>query len=92
MIKCNKGKMEFEGSASTLRAEMTCLVNTFANDKDLSEGDTEKERQEWFQKNIVDVAFLPKETLREKAARALAESLLASLFAKDDDDDEEDDE
>ena len=107
MIKCNKGKMRFEGTHSTLVAEMTCLVGAFLDDDDLCEGKTRKERLEWFNENIVNLAY--DEDNRSKAVEEAAQEI-AKLLGKgvdeiltgvlkameadadDDDDDEEDDE
>ena len=103
MIKCNKGKMEFSGTRRTLVAEMTCLVNAFLGDSDLCEGKTKEERLEWFNKNVVELAY--DEDKRQEAARKIAEllgketdSILMGVLKAmeagmdDDDDDEDDDE
>ena len=106
MIKCNKGKMRFEGTHSTLVAEMTCLVNAFLGDSDLCEGKTRKERLEWFNEHIVKYAYDEGERSKEiqEATRKIAEllgkdtdSILMGVLkamesdADDDDDDDEDD-
>ena len=103
MIKCNKGKMRFEGSQTALRAEMTCLVGAFLDDEDLSEGDTRKERLEWFNKNIVELAYDEDKRAKgiQEAARKIAELLgketdsilmgvLKAMEAGDDDDEDDD--
>ena len=107
MIKCNKGKMTFSGTRRTLVAEMTCLVNAFLGDSDLCEGKTRKERLEWFNENIVNLACDEDKRSKavEEAARKIAEllgketdSILMGVLkameseAEDDDDDEDDDE
>ena len=108
MIKCNKGRMEFEGSQTALRAEMTCLVKAFLDDDDLGEGNTRKERLEWFNKRIVERAYDDKGRAKgiQEAAQKIAELLgketdsilmgvLKAMEADadaDDDDDEDDDE
>ena len=108
MIKCNKGKMRFEGTHSTLVAEMTCLVGAFLDDDDLCEGKTRKERLEWFNKNIVELAYDEEKRAKgiQEAARKIAELLgkktdeilmgvlkaMESDADDDDDDDEDDDE
>ena len=107
MIKCNKGKMRFEGTHSTLVAEMTCLVGAFLDDDDLCEGKTRKERLEWFNENIVNLAYDEDKRAKgiQEAARKIAEllgketdSILMGVLkamesdADDDDDDEDDDE
>ena len=107
MIKCNKGKMRFEGTHSTLVAEMTCLVGAFLDDDDLCEGKTRKERLEWFNKNIVELAYDEEKRAKglQEAARKIAEllgketdSILMGVLkameadADDADDDEDDDE
>lgn len=79
MIKCNKGKMRFEGSQTVLRAEMTCLVKAFLDDDDLCEGDTRKERLEWFNKNVVERAY--DEDKRAKGIQEAAEEI-AKLLGK----------
>ena len=107
MIKCNKGKMRFEGTHSTLVAEMTCLVGAFLDDDDLCEGKTRKERLEWFNENIVNLAY--DEDKRSKAVKEAAQEIAKMLGkgadeiltgilkamesdADNDDDDEDDDE
>ena len=107
MIKCNKGKMRFEGTRRTLVAEMACLVAAFLDDDDLCEGKTRKERLEWFNENIVEIAYDEDKRAKEiqEAAKKIAEMLdkgadeiltgvLKAMEADsdDDDDDEEDDE
>jgi hypothetical protein len=107
MIKCNKGKMEFSGTRRTLVAEMTCLVSAFLDDDDLCEGKTRKERLEWFNENIVNLAYDEEKRTKgiQEAARKIAEllgketdSILMGVLkamesgADDDDDEEEDDE
>ena len=107
MIKCNKGKMRFEGTRRTLVAEMTCLVNAFLGDSDLCEGKTRKERLEWFNENIVNLAYDEDKRAKEvqKAAQEIAkllgektDAILTGILkameadSDDDDDDEEDDE
>ena len=108
MIKCNKGKMRFEGTRRTLVAEMTCLVNAFLGDNDLCEGKTKEERLEWFNDNIVERAYDEDKRSKEvqKAAQEIAKLLgkgvdeiltgiLKAMEADsddDDDDDEDDDE
>ena len=107
MIKCNKGKMRFEGTRRTLVAEMTCLVKAFLDDSDLCKGKTKEERLEWFNENIVNLAY--DEDKRSKAVKEAAQEI-AKLLGKgadeilmgvlkameaeadDDDDDEDDDE
>ena len=106
MIKCNKGKMTFSGTRRTLVAEMTCLVNAFLGDGDLCEGKTRKERLEWFNKRIVEIAYDEDKRSKEiqEAAKRIAEMLdkgadeiLTGILkameadADDDDDDDEDD-
>lgn len=104
MIKCNKGKMRFEGTHSTLVAEMTCLVGAFLDDDDLCEGKTRKERLEWFNKNIVELAYDEDKRAKglQEAARKIAELLgketdsilmgvLKAMEADADDDDDDDD-
>lgn len=106
MIKCNKGKMRFEGTHSTLVAEMTCLVGAFLDDDDLCEGKTRKERLEWFNENVVERAYDEDKRTKEiqEAAKKIAEMLgkgadeiLTGILkamesgADDDDDDDEDD-
>ena len=106
MIKCNKGKMAFSGTRRTLVAEMTCLVNAFLGDSDLCEGKTRKERLEWFNKHIVEIAYDEDKRSKEiqEAAKKIAEMLdkgadeiLTGILkameadADDDDDDDEDD-
>ena len=104
MIKCNKGKMRFEGTHSTLVAEMTCLVGAFLDDDDLCEGKTRKERLEWFNENIVNLAYDDEKRAKgiQEAARKIAELLgketdsilmgvLKAMEADADDDDDEDD-
>jgi len=106
MIKCNKGKMTFEGTHSTLVAEMTCLVNAFLDDDDLCEGKTRKERLEWFNKNIVELAYDEDKRAKgiQEAAQKIAELLgkdtdsilmgvlKATVAGMDDDDDDDEDE
>lgn len=107
MIKCDKGKMNFNGTRNTLRAEMTCLVSAFLDDEDLCDGKTKKERLEWFNKNIVERAYDEDKRSKEvqKAAQEIAkllgkgaDEILTGILkameseAEDDDDDEEDDE
>lgn len=105
MIKCNKGKMKFEGTHSTLVAEMTCLVGAFLDDDDLCEGDTRKERLEWFNKNVVELAYDEDKRAKgiQEAARKIAELLgketdsilmgvLKAMEPDSDDDDDDDDE
>ena len=107
MIKCNKGKMEFSGTRRTLVAEMTCLVGAFLDDDDLCEGKTRKERLEWFNENIVNLAYDEEKRAKgiQEAARKIAEllgketdSILMGVLkameadADDDEDDEDDDE
>lgn len=107
MIKCNKGKMRFEGTRRTLVAEMTCLVNAFLDDSDLCEGKTKEERLEWFNENVVEIAYDEEKRSKavKEAARKIAEllgketdSILMGVLkamesdADDDDDDEDDDE
>jgi hypothetical protein len=107
MIKCNKGKMRFEGTHRTLVAEMTCLVGAFLDDDDLCKGKTRKERLEWFNENIVNLAYDEEKRTKgiQEAARKIAEllgketdSILMGVLkamesgADDDDDDEDDDE
>lgn len=108
MIKCNKGNMKFEGTRSTLVAEMTCLVNAFLGDSDLCEGKTKEERLEWFNENIVSLAYDEDKRSKEvqKAAQEIAKLLgkgvdeiltgiLKAMEADmddDDDDDEDEDE
>ena len=106
MIKCNKGKMEFSGTRRTLVAEMTCLVNAFLGDSDLCEGKTRKERLEWFNENVVELAYDEEKRTKgiQEAARKIAEllgkdtdSILMGVLkamepdSDDDDDDDEDD-
>ena len=106
MIKCNKGKMTFEGTHRSLVAEMTCLVNAFLGDSGLCEGKTRKERLEWFNKHIVEIAYDEDKRAKgiQEAARKIAEllgketdSILMGVLkamesgADDDDDDDEDD-
>ena len=105
MIKCNKGKMEFSGTHSTLVAEMTCLVGAFLDDRDLCEGKTKEERLEWFNKNVVELAYDEDKRAKEiqKAAQEIAKLLgektdailtgiLKAMEAVADDDDDDDDE
>ena len=106
MIKCNKGKMEFSGTRRTLVAEMTCLVNAFLGDSDLCEGKTRKERLEWFNKNVVELAYDEDKRAKEiqKAAQEIAkllgektDAILTGIIkameaGMDDDDDDDDDE
>ena len=107
MIKCNKGKMEFKGTHRTLVAEMTCLVAEFLDDDDLCDGKTRKERLEWFNKHIVELAYDEDKRAKElqEAAQEIAkllgkgvDEILTGVLkameseAEDDDDDEEDDE
>ena len=86
---------------------MACLVAAFLDDDDLCEGKTRKERLEWFNENIVNLAY--DEDNRSKAVEEAAQEI-AKLLGKgvdeiltgvlkameadsdDDDDDEEDDE
>lgn len=104
MIKCNKGKMRFSGTHSTLVAEMTCLVDAFLGDSDLCEGKTRKERLEWFNKHIVERAYDEDKRSKEvqKAAQEIAKLLgkgvdeiltgiLKAMEADDDDDDDDED-
>ena len=105
MIKCNKGNMKFEGTRRTLVAEMTCLVNAFLGDSDLCEGKTKEERLEWFNENIVSLAYDEDKRSKEvqKAAQEIAkllgkgvDEILTGILkameadANDDDDDEDD--
>lgn len=107
MIKCDKGKVTISGTRSALRAEMTCLVKAFLGDSDLCEGKTKEERLEWFNENIVNLAY--NEDKRSKAVQEAAQEIAKLLGkgadeiltgilkameaeAKDDSDDEEDDE
>ena len=105
MIKCDKGKMRFEGTCRTLVAEMTCLVGAFLDDDDLCEGKTRKERLEWFNKNIVELAYDEEKRAKglQEAARKIAELLgketdsilmgvLKAMESDADDDDDDDDE
>ena len=108
MIKCNKGRMEFNGTRRTLVAEMTCLVNAFLGDSDLCEGKTKEERLKWFNKNIVELAYDEDKRAKEiqKAAQEIAKLLgkgadeiltgilkaMEAVADDDDDDDEDDDE
>ena len=106
MIKCNKGKMEFSGTRRTLVAEMTCLVGAFLDNDDLCEGKTRKERLEWFNKNIVELAYDEDKRAKEiqKAAQEIAkllgektDAILTGIIkameaGMDDDDDDDDDE
>ena len=104
MIKCDKGKMEFSGTRRTLRAEMTYLVDAFLGDSDLCEGKTRKERLEWFNKRIVEIAYDEDKRSKEiqEAAKKIAEMLdkgadeiltgILKAMEADDDDDEDDDE
>ena len=104
MIKCNKGKMTFNGTRRTLVAEMTCLVKAFLGDSDLCEGKTKEERLEWFNKNIVERAYDEDKRSKEvqKAAQEIAKLLgkgvdeiltgiLKAMEADDDDDDDDED-
>lgn len=104
MIKCNKGKMRFEGTHSTLVAEMTCLVKAFLDNSDLCEGKTRKERLEWFNEHIVKYAYDEEESSKEiqEAAQEIAKLLgkgvdeiltgiLKALEAEAEDDDDDDD-
>lgn len=103
MIKCNKGKMRFEGTHSTLVAEMTCLVGAFLDDDDLCEGKTRKERLEWFNENIVELAYSEEKRAKgiQEAAKKIAEMLdkgadeiltgILKAMESDADDDEDDD-
>lgn len=104
MIKRNKGKMRFEGTHSTLVAEMTCLVGAFLDDDDLCEGKTRKERLEWFNKHIVERAYDEDKTAKgiQEAAQEIAKLLgkktdeilmgvLKAMEADDDDDDDDED-
>ena len=105
MIKCNKGNIKFEGTRRTLVAEMTCLVNAFLGDKDMCKGDTRKERLEWFNENIVSLAYDEDKRSKEvqKAAQEIAkllgkgvDEILTGILkameseAEDDDDDDDD--
>ena len=103
MIKRNKGKMTFHGTPIALRAEMTCLVDAFLNDDDLSEGKTRKERLEWFNKYIVERAYDEDKTAKgiQEAAQEIAKLLgketgailtgiLKAMESDSDDDDDED--
>ena len=103
MIKCNKGNMKFEGTRRTLVAEMTCLVNAFLGDSDLCEGKTKEERLEWFNENIVSLAYDEDKRSKgiEEAAQEIAKLLgkgvdeiltgiLKAMEADADDDDDED--
>ena len=103
MIKCNKGKMEFNGTRNVLRAEMTCLVGAFLDDEDLCDGKSRKERLEWFNKNVVERAYDEDKRSKEiqEAAQEIAKLLgkgvdeiltgiLKALEAETDDDDDED--
>lgn len=107
MIKCNKGKMNFNGTRNVLRAEMTCLVSAFLDDEDLCEGKTKEERLEWFNKHIVERAYDEDKRSKEiqEAAQEIAkllgkgvDEILTGILkameadADDDDDDEDDDE
>ena len=104
MIKCDKGKMEFSGTRRTLRAEMTYLVDAFLGDSDLCEGKTRKERLEWFNENVVEIAYDEEKRAKEiqKAAQEIAKLLgkgtgeiltgILKAMEADDDDDEDDDE
>jgi len=107
MIKCNKGKMRFEGTRRTLVAEMTCLVDAFLDDSDLCEGKTRKERLEWFNENVVNLAYDEEKRTKEvqKAAQEIAkllgektDAILTGILkameaeAEADDDDEDEDE
>ena len=105
MIKCNKGKMTFNGTRRTLVAEMTCLVKAFLGDSDLCEGKTKEERLEWFNENIVNLAYDDDQRSKEvqKAAQEIAKLLgkgvdeiltgiLKALESEAEDDDDEDDE
>lgn len=107
MIKCNKGRMEFKGTSIALGAEMTCLVGAFLDNKDLCEGETRKERLEWFNKHIVERAYDEGKRAKgiQEAAQEIAkllgkgaDEILTGILkameaeAEDDDDDEEDDE
>ena len=104
MIKCNKGNIKFEGTRRTLVAEMTRLVNAFLGDSDLCEGKTKEERLEWFNENIVNLAYDEDKRSKEvqKAAQEIAKLLgkgvdeiltgiLKAMEADADDDDDEDD-
>ena len=103
MIKCNKGKMEFNGTRNVLREEMTCLVGAFLDDEDLCDGKSRKERLEWFNKNVVERAYDEDKRSKEiqEAAQEIAKLLgkgvdeiltgiLKALEAETDDDDDED--
>lgn len=106
MIKCNKGKMTFSGTHSTLVAEMTCLVDAFLGDSDLCEGKTKEERLEWFNKNVVEIAYDEDKRAKEiqEAAQEIAkllgkdtDSILMGVLkateaSMDDDDDDDEDE
>ena len=102
MIKCNKGKMKFEGTSIELLADATAIVHTIISDEDLCEGKTIKERAEWFKEYIVDTAvdFSDREKAICKAAEEIAKLLNKKttdildgiLKALSDDDDEDDDE
>jgi len=82
MIKCDKGNMKFEGTRRTLVAEMTCLVNAFLGDSDLCEGKTRKERLEWFNENIVNLAY--DEDKRAKGIQEAAQEIAKLLGEKTD--------
>ncbi len=107
MIKCNKGKVNFSGTRRQLVAEMTCLVGAFLDDEDLCDGKTRKERLEWFNENIVNLAYDEGKRSKtvEEAAQEIAkllgkktDEILTGILkameaeADDDDDDEDDDE
>ena len=105
MIKCNKGKMTFSGTRRTLVAEMTCLVNAFLGDSDLCEGKTKEERLEWFNENIVSLAYDEDKRSKEvqKAAQEIAKLLgkgvdeiltgiLKAMETEAEDNDDDDDE
>ena len=104
MIKCNKGNIKFEGTRRTLVAEMTCLVKAFLDDSDLCGGKTKEERLEWFNENVVEIAYDEDKRSKEiqEAAKRIAEMLdkgadeiltgiLKAMEADDDDDDDDED-
>ena len=106
MIKCNKGKMNFNGTCNELRAEMTCLVSAFLEDEDLCDGKTKEERLEWFNEHIVERAYDKDKRAKgiQEAAQEIAkllgkgaDEILTGILkameadADDDDDDDEDD-
>ena len=107
MIKCNKGRMEFKGTQTALRAEMICLVGAFLDNDELCDGKTRKERLEWLNKNIIEPAYDEDKRAKEiqKAAQEIAkllgektDAILTGILkameavADDDDDDDGDDE